>query len=76
MVDIDLILIVLKAQILSGKHGSSISKHLNFTILQGSLRLGRLKRRLPPTFPVGMSISKLIDSTEEAKVGDLKFSKT
>ena len=55
----------------------SISKHLNFKIFWGacpqtplgSSRLPHSKSRLPPTFPVGTSTSKLIDSTDyESKV--------
>ena len=50
---------------------NSISKHLNFNFLGGacpqdplgSSRLWHSKSRLPPTFPVGTSTSKLIDST-------------
>ena len=75
MVNIVLILIVLKAQILSGKcwkYHFQASKFQNFlggrracpqTHL-GSLRSWRLKSCLPPTFSVGTSTSKLIDSTE------------
>ena len=51
---------------------NSISKHLNSKISGGacpqtplgSWRLPHLKSRLPPTFPVGTSTSKLIDSTD------------
>ena len=50
---------------------NSISKHLNFKIFWGecpqtplgSSHLWHSKSRLPPTFPVWTSTSKLIDST-------------
>ena len=71
MVNMVSILIVLKAQTLSGKRWNSISKHLNFKIFWracpqtplGSSRLRRSKSSLPPTFPARTSTSKLIDST-------------
>ena len=53
---------------------NSISKHLNFRIfcgsmppdpLLGSSGLRRSESRLPPTFSVGTSTSKLIDSTDQ-----------
>ena len=63
MVDIVLILIVLKAQTPSGNCWKYHFQASKFQILWGSSRLRCSKCRLPPTFPVGMSTSKLIDST-------------
>ena len=66
MVNIVLILIVLKAQILSGKRWKQhfqVSKFQNF-LGGGSMPpdppLWHSKSSLPPTFPVGTSTSKLI----------------
>ena len=75
MVDIVFILIILRPKYCQENIENSISKHLNFKIFWGgacpqtpqtplgSSHLRRLRSRLPPTFPVGTSTSKLIDST-------------
>ena len=71
MVNIVLILIVLRPKYCLENGENSISKHLNFKLFWGacpqnplgSLRLWCSKSRLPPTFPVGTSTLKRIDST-------------
>ena len=71
MVNIVLILIALRPKYCLENVENSISKHLNFKIIWGSMpqtplgssRLRQSKNRLPPNFPVRTSTSKLIDST-------------
>ena len=75
MVNIILILIALKPNYCLENVENSISKHLHFKIFWGSmppdpprkLTPSALTNGLPPTFPVGMSTSKLTDSTDQAK---------
>ena len=73
MVDIVFILIILRPKYCQENIENSISKHLNFKIFWGGMppdpprklapQVQRSRSRLPPTFPVGTSTSKLIDST-------------